>query len=82
MTEIIVALIVGSLSLLGTLAGTYFSNRKSSALIAYRLEQLEEKVNKHNGVIERVYKLEQGEKIIEEKIKVANHRIDDLEYNN
>ncbi len=82
MTEIIVALIVGSLSLAGTLFGSYFSNRKSSALIAYRLEQLEEKVNKHNGVIERVYKLEQGEKIIEEKIKVANHRIDDLEYNN
>lgn len=82
MTEIIVAFVVGSLSLLGTLFGSYFSNRKSSALIAYRLEQLEEKVNKHNGVIERVYKLEQGEKIIEEKIKVANHRIDDLEYNN
>ena len=37
MTE---GIIIGLLSLLGTLAGTYFANRKSSALIAYRLEQL------------------------------------------
>lgn len=53
------AIIVGGLSLIGTLAGAYFANRKSSALIAYRLEQLEQKVNKHNSVIERTYKLEQ-----------------------
>ena len=81
MTEIIVSFVVGSLSLVGTLVGSYFSNRKASALIAYRIEQLEEKVNRHNGVIERVYRLEQEERIIEEKLKVANHRIDDLEYN-
>ena len=81
MTEIIVAFVVGSLSLAGTLVGSYFSNSKASALIAYRIEQLEEKVNRHNNVIERVYKLEQDEKIIEEKLKVANHRLDDLEYN-
>ncbi len=71
--------IVAALSLLGTLAGAYLANRKSSALIAYRLEQLEEKVNRHNSLIERTYKLEEQEKLIEEKIKVANHRIDDLE---
>lgn len=46
------------LSLLGTLAGTYFSNRRSSALIAYRLEQLEKKVQTHNNLVERTYKLE------------------------
>lgn len=81
MTEIIVSLVVGGLSLLGTLAGAYFSNKKSSALIAYRLQQLEDKVQKHNGVIERVYLLEQSEKLAEEKFKVVNHRLDDLEYN-
>jgi hypothetical protein len=67
------------LSLVGTLAGAYLANKKSTALIAYRLEQLEEKVNKHNSVIERTYELEKHEEVIEEKIRVANHRIDDLE---
>ena len=63
--------IVGILALIGTLVGSYFSNRKNSALIAYRMEQLEQKVNKH--------KLERYESIIEEQIKVINHRIEDLE---
>ena len=51
-------ILVALLSLAGTLAGAYFANRKSSALIAYRLEQLEKKVEQHNTVIERQYKLE------------------------
>ena len=73
-------IIVACLSLLGTLAGAYFANRKSSALIAYRLEQLEAKVNRHNSVIERTYRLEEQEQLLEERIKVANHRIEDLEH--
>lgn len=76
MTE---GIIVGVLSLIGTLAGTYFANRKSSALIAYRLELLEKKVDKHNSVVKRTFKLEEQAAVIEEKIKVANHRIEDLE---
>lgn len=73
------AIIVGVLSLCGTLGGAYLANRKSSALIAYRLEQLEEKVNKHNGVIERTYALEQRVSVDEEKLKVTEHRLSDLE---
>lgn len=76
---IIVAVITGSLSLAGTLAGSYFSQKKSTALIAYRLEQLENKVNKHNSVIERTYKLEERCALVEKDVRVANHRIDDLE---
>ena len=72
-------IIVALLSLIGTLAGSYFASRKSTALIAYRLEQLEEKVNKHNQVVERTFRLEDNDKLMEEKIKVANHRIEDLE---
>ena len=71
--------IVALLSLTGTLTGAYLANRKSTALIAYRLEQLEEKVNRHNRVIERTYKLEEKEALLEERVRVANHRIDDLE---
>lgn len=76
MTE---GIIVGVLSLIGTLAGTYFANRKSSALIAYRLELLEKKVDKHNSIVEQTFKLEEQAAVFEEKIKVANHRIEDLE---
>ena len=38
--------------------GVYMSNRKQAALVAYRLEKLEEKVDKHNQLVERMYRLE------------------------
>lgn len=72
-------IIVALLSLAGTLVGSFFAQRKSSALIAYRLEELEQKVQAHNNLVERMYKVEERTEIQEEKIKVANHRIDDLE---
>lgn len=75
MVEIIVAV----LAFLGTLCGAYFANRKSTALIAFRIEELEKKVQKHNNIIERTYALEKRVEVDEEKLKVANHRIDDLE---
>ena len=58
------------------------SDKKHEAnimLISYRLEQLEKKVDVHNNVIERTYELEKKSDLMEEQIKVANHRIDDLE---
>ena len=70
---------VALLSLAGTLIGAYLANRKSAALVAYRLEQLESKVGKHNEVIERTYVLEESVSLLDERIKVANHRIADLE---
>jgi len=72
-------IIVAIISFAGTLCGVYFANRKSTALIAYRMEQLEKKVDKHNTVIERTYRLEESTKVLDEKMKVANRRIDDLE---
>ncbi len=72
-------IIVALLSLAGTLVGSFFAQRKSSALIAYRLEELEQKVQAHNNLVERMYKVEERTEIQEEKIKVANHRIEDLE---
>ena len=72
-------IIVAALGLVGTLVGSYLANRKSTALIAYRLEQLEQKVSKHNKLVERTYALEESVALLEERQKVANHRIDDLE---
>lgn len=72
-------IIVAVLALIGTLTGAYLSNSKTKALLAYRLEQLELRVNKHNNLVERTYHIEEEQEVIKEKIKVANHRIDDLE---
>lgn len=79
MNEILVAVITAGLAFLGTAVGAYYSNQKTTALVVYRLEKLEEKVNRHNNIIERTYKLEEAETLFEEKIKVVNHRIEDLE---
>ena len=68
---ILVALITGGLALLGT----FLSNRKNAALIAYRLEQLEEKVNKHNNVIERTYKLEERTEVLDRRVEGLERRV-------
>ena len=74
-TEIIVALIASGGGLLGSLVGVI----ASSKLTTYRIQQLENMVEKHNTVIERTYKLEETEAVMQEQIRVANHRIADLE---
>ena len=67
-SEIIVALI----SLLGTLGGSLGGILVSSKMTNYRLQQLENKVAEHNNFARRM-------PVIEEQIKVENHRIEDLE---
>lgn len=62
-------IIVAILSLVGTLAGSYLSGNKTIALLEFRLSTLEEKVDKHNHVIERTYELEKKTAIIDEQIK-------------
>ena len=64
---IAVALITAGFAFLGV----YISNRKQAALVAYRLEKLEEKVDKHNNVVERMYRLE-------EQVKNLKNELDDL----
>lgn len=71
--------IVAIISLIGTLGGTFGGILTSSKLTNYRIEQLEKKVEEHNKVVERTYRLEEEQKVEDEKIKVINHRIEDLE---
>ena len=71
--------IVGILSLIGTLAGTFSGIMVANKLVNYRLRQLEIKVDKHNSVIDRMYKAEEHLCVVDEQIRVANHRIVDLE---
>ncbi|MDD3021449.1 MAG: hypothetical protein PHX61_10820 [Alphaproteobacteria bacterium] len=66
------SIIVAGVSLVGTVIGTFSGIVVSSRLTNYRLEQLEKKVDEHNGFGRKI-------PVIEEQIKVINHRLDDLE---
>lgn len=83
MTEIIVAIITGGITLLGTLVGVYFQNKATTDRITHsldlrqavtdtKLEELTREVRAHNNFAQRV-------PVVEEQIKVINHRIADLE---
>jgi hypothetical protein len=73
--DIIVAIIAASGGLVGTVVGI----RMNTSLVVYRLNQLEKKVEIHNKVIDRTYCLEEKAALSEEKFKVVNHRLEDLE---
>lgn len=68
MNEIIVALITGGVTLVGVL----LSNQKAQAVTETKIEELTREVREHNNFARRV-------PVLEEQMKVANHRIDDLE---
>ena len=68
MNEIIVALITGGVTLVGVL----ISNQKSQAVTDTKLEELTREVREHNNFARRM-------PVVEEQIKVINHRIEDLE---
>mgnify|MGYP003701174741 CR=1 FL=1 len=72
MDTIISACISAGVTLIVCLISNKSQQEKTRALMEYKLEELTKKVEKHNSVVERTY-------ILEEKMKVANHRIEDLE---
>jgi hypothetical protein len=72
-------IIVSLIAFAGTLAGTFGGIITSNKLTNYRIEQLEKKVQAHNNLIDRTYELEKKCELYDEKFKVSNHRIDDLE---
>lgn len=74
-STIIVSLLGLAGSAIGSLCGVLINTKLSN----YRIEQLEKKVDKHNNLIERVYKLEQNNAVSAQQIKVCDHRIEDLE---
>lgn len=62
-------IIIALISFAGTLLGTYGGIMKANQLTNYRIQQLELKVEAHNKVIDRVYKLEKNEAVMEEEIE-------------
>lgn len=86
MVEIVVAIITGGLSILGVIITNHNSNKKmqsvmevQQAVINTKIDNLTDRVEKHNQVIERTYAAEKDITLLKEKQAVANHRIDDLE---
>jgi ABC-type phosphate transport system auxiliary subunit len=75
MTAVITALI----GMIGSAFGALVGVMMNSKMINYRLEQLEKKVQAHNNLVERMYRLEEKDVVHDEKISVINHRIADLE---
>lgn len=75
--------LVALMALLGTLVGSFSGILAANKLVNYRLEKLEKQVEKHNDMhddtVDRVYKLEEHGAVVDEEIKVINHRINDLE---
>ena len=83
MTE---AIITGVVAIMVCMINNHYQNKavkqqhdKTVGLIEYRLEQLQKKVEAHNSLVERMYSIEEKASLYEEKIKVVNHRISDLE---
>lgn len=68
MNEIIVALITGGITLVGVL----LANQKTQAVMETRIDELTREVREHNNFAKRM-------PVVEEQIKVINHRIEDLE---
>lgn len=73
------AIVVAIISALATAGGAVVSVFTANRVTAYKIESLEEQVKKHNNIIERTFKLEEKTAILDEQMKVANHRIADLE---
>lgn len=79
METIISACISAGVTLIVCLISNHGQQEKTRALVEYKLEELTKRVDKHNNTIERTFDLERRMDVQEEQIKVANHRIEDLE---
>ena len=71
MNEIVIAIISGLCVAVPSIIATTSSNKRNNDLIKYRIEELTEKVEKHNGLVERMI-------IVEQSTKSAHKRLDDV----
>lgn len=76
---VIAAIISAAGAVVVSIVNSYYQSNATRKLIEYKINELTKRVDKHNNVVERTYKLEELTALQEEKIKVANHRIEDLE---
>ena len=73
-------IVVGVLAFIGTLVGAYCSNNNTVALVTYRLQALEKKVEQHNKVVERMLIAENEIKTMKKEIEKVEVEMHDFEY--
>ena len=79
METIISSCISAAVTLIVCLISNHHQSEKTRALMEYKIDELTKRVDEHNNVVKRMYALEEKVSVHEEQIKVANHRIEDLE---
>lgn len=72
-------MVVSLIACIGSAVGTFGGILVSNKLTNYRIAQLEKKVDMHNLVIDRTYKVEANIELLDQRQKVTEHRIQDLE---
>lgn len=73
MQQIIIAVISGLCVAIPSIIATISSNKKNNDIVLYKIEELDKRVNKHNNLIERMYKAESDIKILNEKVNEISH---------
>lgn len=79
MEAVVSALISAAGAVLVCIINSHYQANATRKLIEYKIDELSKRVDKHNNVVERMYHLEEDQAVMQEQIKVANHRIADLE---
>lgn len=79
METVIASVITGLVAIIVCVISNHSQNEKSRALIEYQIGELSKRVEAHNNLIERMYKVEKTTAIQVEQIKVINHRLSDIE---
>ena len=77
--NLLIALITGGVTLVVCLINNFLQQSKTRALLEYKLNDLTQRVNKHNDLIERTYRLEEQLSLSDERIKELTRRMDKLE---
>ena len=72
-------IVIALIGVIGSAGGSLIAALISNKVWQYRIEQLEKKVDEHNNIVKRTYKLEEEQTLTDEKIKVINHRLKNLE---
>lgn len=80
MTDIIVTVITGLVAIVTCTINSKHQSDVTRKLTEYKIDVLTKHVEKHNGLVERMYHVEEEQSVMKEQIKVANHRIEDLEH--
>lgn len=77
--NLIIALVTGAVTLAVCLVNNFLQQSKTRALLEYKLNELTQRVNKHNDLVERTYRLEEQFSVADEKLKELTRRLDKLE---